>query len=283
MRFISKNVLLPVMIITLVITIVACGNQKGNENVSEASSAMSSINDETIISESAEKEATAVLSSFEASTTEIEVSNALISSESTTSTTATNEVSVESSQDSMANEIEVTENPLAKYGRILFIGDSRTVDIFSDSAEEISGVEADGITVYARNGAGDAYMTEVLDNCGMDSFDTLVTWMGANDWGDYAPYVDKYGAVLEQGKNLIVCTVGPSDNNSLHEDDKPYYCEETIQSFNNMLTEWAANNNVKVVDLYTYVKDNVTIDPADGIHYAPRPTPNIWTYMVGNL
>ncbi len=283
-----KKVFLLGMILVVIIASIACGNKNNIDVAGDAASLSGSDNNEAAtLSDSVEKDSIAI-SSASSSTIEVEsLSESTIvmevSDNSSTSESTSNEVEEKASQDTTVIENKMEESSLAQYGRILFIGDSRTVDIFSDSAEEISGMNVDGITVYARNGGGDIYMTEVLDGYGMDSFDTLVTWMGANDWGEFAPYIDKYGTVLGQGKTLIVCTVGPSDNNTLLEDDKPYYYDETIQSFNNQLVEWASGNGVKVIDLYTYVKNNVAIDPADGIHYYPRPTSSIWTVILENL
>ena len=167
-------------------------------------------------------------------------------------------------------------------GRILFIGDSRTIDMFYDSDDELSRFEADGITVYARHGYGYSYMVDVVNQFGMDNFDTLVTWMGANDHGDFTNYGNYYNEILNAGKNLIVCTVGPTKDECLEEEDRPYYSNDNMTGFNYGLVTWAADHGVRIIDTYNYIAGNIEIDP-DGVHYLPRPTTAIWNYILSSL
>ena len=169
------------------------------------------------------------------------------------------------------------------YGRILFVGDSRTVDIFSESASELNAYSAGNIIVYARDASNHSYLESTVNSYGMDNFDTLVSWMGANDYGNFSAYEGFYNSILASGKTLILCTVGPTDDNCLAADDRPYYDNERIVAFNTALNTWASNHGVKVIDLYTYVSGNVTIDSADGIHYGPKPTSNIWGAITGSF
>ena len=166
--------------------------------------------------------------------------------------------------------------------RILFIGDSRTIDMFADSDDTISGAVVDGITVYAAHGRGYEYMTGVINGCGIDSFDTLVTWMGANDAGDFSRYAGYYEGILAAGKRLVLCTVGPTDNNTLAEWDHPDYENENMVRYNGSLVSWAQQHGVCVIDLYSYIAANVQIDTADGIHYLPRPTGSIWAQILSH-
>lgn len=164
--------------------------------------------------------------------------------------------------------------------RILFVGDSRTIDLFYDSDQWISGEVHDGIIVYGGHGKGYSYLESTINKYGYDNFGTLITWMGANDTGNFENYKRLYNTVLASGKKLIVCTVGPCDDSVV---SNPYYANSRVVNFNNALVTWAFEHGVQVIDLYTYVSDNITIDRADGVHYLPRPTSAVWLYILGNL
>ena len=170
--------------------------------------------------------------------------------------------------------------------RILFVGDSRTIDMFDDSDEEITALSVgNGITVYAKHGFGFYYLVETVNNYGTDNFDMLVTWMGANDAGCFDNYRDYYTSLLNDGKKIVVCTVGPTDDQMLMDYDRPDYNNEKMVEFNDQLIDWANENGVKIIDLYSFIIDSpdVTIDQADGIHYLPRPTKEIWKYIISKL
>ncbi len=172
------------------------------------------------------------------------------------------------------------------YGRIIFTGDSRTVDMFYADRNEIWGESFDGIPVYCRDACQSDYMINAVNSYGMDNFDTLVTWMGCNDYGNFSPYESFYNNLLQQGKNIVVCTVGPTDNNTLANDfDREYYTNERQIAYNSSLISWANSNNVKIIDLYTYISGNgnLYINPEDGIHYMPQPTTEIWNYILAQI
>ena len=174
----------------------------------------------------------------------------------------------------------------ADYGRIIFTGDSRTVDMFYADRNEIWGESHDGIPVYCRDACQSDYMINAINSYGIDNFDTLVTWMGCNDYGNFSPYESYYNSLLAQGKNIVVCTVGPTDDNTLANDfDRVYYTNDRQVAFNNSLVSWAYSNGVKVIDLYSYVagNSNLYISPEDGIHYMPQPTTEIWSYILSNI
>ena len=179
-----------------------------------------------------------------------------------------------------------TDSQPLDYGRFIFTGDSRTVDMFYSDRNEIWGEYHDGIPVYCRDACQSDYMINAINSYGMDNFDTLVTWMGCNDYGNFSPYESYYNSLLQQGKNIIVCTVGPTDNNTLASDfDREYYTNERQIAYNNSLVSWANSNGVKVIDLYSYIagNGNLYISPEDGIHYMPQPTTEIWYYILGNI
>ena len=172
------------------------------------------------------------------------------------------------------------------YGRIIFTGDSRTMDLFSAQADEIRGDVQNGIPVYCKNGCQFQYMVDAINEYGMDNFDTLVSWMGCNEFGDFSKYGPYYDSLIESGKTVVVCTVGPTaDDQLLDDEDYLYYPNANQINYNNSLTAWANERGVKVIDLYSYISNSSTISvvPGDGIHYLPQPTTELWTYILGSL
>lgn len=168
------------------------------------------------------------------------------------------------------------------YGRIVFFGDSRTIDMFADSDANIYGESHDGIVVYGGHGKGYGFLQQELDKYGYGNFDTLVSFMGANDRGNFKNYQTYYEGLLAQGKKLVLCTVGPTVDWRLNAFDAPNYPNSNMEYYNKQLTEWANAHGVKVIDTYTFIKDNITVD-ADGIHYTPRPTTALWQYILTEL
>ena len=171
-------------------------------------------------------------------------------------------------------------------GNIVFVGDSRTIDMFYDSDDKIWGEEHDGIEVYAKHGGGFSWLEEVYAGGGIgDDTNTLVTWMGANDNGDTSQYESFYQAAMDAGLRVIICTVGPTDDNYLEEGDKTNYSNSKMTQYNDSIKDWANNNGVTVIDVYSFIESTSTIqiDQADGIHYYPRPTTEIWDYILGRI
>ncbi|MCR5558453.1 MAG: hypothetical protein K6F75_12950 [Butyrivibrio sp.] len=172
------------------------------------------------------------------------------------------------------------------YGRIVYTGDSRSVDMFNGGVDEIWYGSYNGITVFCKDACQQDYMINAVNNVGWENFDTLVSWMGCNNYGDFGPYAEFYSYVLSQGKNLILCTVGPTLDSALANDfDKTHYTNDLQIAYNNSLWSWANANGVKVIDLYSYINSNpdIYLDPADGIHYQPQPTTVIWNVILSGL
>ena len=174
------------------------------------------------------------------------------------------------------------QDPSEADNRILFVGDSRTIDMFEDSDDSFGPRMYDGITVYGGHGRRIDFLKDSVKDTGLDNFDTLVSWMGANDRGRFEPYGKYYSSLLEQGKKLVVCTVGPTDSSALGGSDIDNYQNDTMIKFNGELLDWARQHEeVKIIDLYDYIENSptVTVDPEDGIHYLPRPTEELWDYI----
>ena len=180
------------------------------------------------------------------------------------------------------NEGHEKAEPTSSGSENIFIGDSRTIDMFSDTDNEMSGTEYDGYKVYAKHGYGFDYMKSTVESIGRENIGSLTTWMGANDAGDFSSYEQYYEELLADGINLTLCTVGGTDDSHLASYDHPNYENSKMVAFNNSLQSWASSHGVSVIDTYTYCKNNCTLDTADGIHYTPRPTNNIWQFITGN-
>ena len=109
--------------------------------------------------------------------------------------------------------------------------------------------------------------------------------MGCNDDGNFSNYEVHYNGLLNEGKRLIVCTVGPTNDDCLAEWDRGYYDNAREIEFNASLVNWANQHGVKVIDLYSYLisTGDVYLNPADGIHYLPQPTTVIWNKILSQL
>ncbi len=165
--------------------------------------------------------------------------------------------------------------------RTLFIGDSRTVYMFNQKNVELCGVVKNGVYVYARAGAQFWYIDEVMGKVDPNTYDTVVTWMGANDRGSFTKYKYCYNEIVSSGKRLILCTVGPVQDYYLDEIGSVVFNNGLMLKFNRSLKKWAKKNSVSTIDLYSYIlKKGLRMDPKDGVHYLPRPTTKIWKRIL---
>ena len=196
-------------------------------------------------------------------------------------------VTVENSASAESAAVEAVESSgYNGYGRILYVGDSRSVDMFSGDVSEILGQKIDGMMVYCKDGAAYKDMVPWIESYGIDNFDTLVTWMGCNNFGDFSQYEVYYDSLLEKGKTIVAGTVGPTVDECLLIDvDYLYYPNANQIKYNNSLVAWAKERGVKIIDLYSYISNSSTVyaSPEDGIHYFPQPTTELWNYIKANL
>ena len=167
--------------------------------------------------------------------------------------------------------------------RVLFVGDSRAVDMFTSKSGSINGKKKDGIKVYARDGATFAFLQESVSKCKLKNFDTLVVWMGTNDSGNFSNYKSYYNKLIKKGKKVILCKVGPIKDKLLSDAWRPYFSNSgTAKKYNSSLKKWADKKAVDVIDTYTYVRDNVKFR-SDGIHYKAASSKTIWPFIMGEL
>ena len=178
------------------------------------------------------------------------------------------------------NRTQSTQSRGYKLGNssVVFIGDSRTVCMFSDSGEStINGDMQDDIKIYAGWGQGYNFMTNAVASAG--EFETLAVWLGCNDAAqgksftdDYAPY---YENLLAQGKKIVLFNVGRTEDKYLVSGDEGYKNSNMV-AYNATMEAWAkGRDGVTYVDMYS--KSSAwQLNTSDGIHYGPRPTTSIW-------
>ncbi len=167
--------------------------------------------------------------------------------------------------------------------RTLYYGDSRSVDLFTPQPGHILGKVSKGMVVYAMDGGRCYDMEQMLYNyIDLDDYDYIVSWMGANNYGNFNPYKKLYAKLLKKKKKLILCTVGPSKDEYLVPGDENYFGNYVINVFNRNMRQWASEQkNVKIIDLHHYlVKNNVNIESRDGVHYLPKPYKVLWNYIA---
>ena len=243
---------------------------------------------------SSENKKTDVSSSAGASSSSISSDKASADASSTASDSSKSGKTADDGKDKAGDENAKEETAKAPepapakqgYGRILFVGDSRTVDIFDAGSCGFYGRNEGGVTVYCEDGANFDFLCSSVDKVGLGNFDTLISWMGCNDKGSFSNYEIYYNLLLENGKTVIVCNVGPTADQYLASDyDRTYYINDFMIAYNNSLANWAAQRGVKVIDMYSYLNgnQNLYLDPVDGIHFQPQPTSEIWTHIFNNL
>ena len=292
-EFFMKRYLAAALIVVMALGMTGCGKravEAETESVYEATIAASeedaSAKASSIIEEAAEEESIEEESPAAATTASTEEA-ATVASTAAPAEPAPEPVEAVPEPAEAAPVAE--QAPTVDYGRIIFAGDSRTVDMFDSEKKEIWDGTYDGIRVFCKHGCHSDYMFNAVYAVGYDNFDTLISWMGCNDYGDFSIYRGFYEEVLAQGKHLILCTVGPTNDATLEgEFDRIYYTNDRQVAFNASLQDWAAQHGVKVIRLYDYINTeiangNIYIDPQDGIHYQPQPTTAIWRKILSSI
>lgn len=166
-----------------------------------------------------------------------------------------------------------------KFSRTVFIGDSRTVDMFEARKSQIKGAVHNHIQVFAKDGGTVQYAQDVITTLDWENYDTVVLWMGANDRGNFKPYEKLYNQLYGLGKRMILCTVGPVNEAVLTDEDLTFFSNGKIKNYNTNMKKWASAHGVGVVDLYPYIEENVNYS-YDGIHYDPKPTTELWHHIL---
>ncbi len=165
--------------------------------------------------------------------------------------------------------------------RTLFLGDSRGVDLFTGTPGTYEGYVRNGMVVYTADGAANSYLEKIYKYTDLNDYDTVVSWLGANNYGNFKVYKKTYNKLLKRGKNLVLCTIGAVSPAYFPEGDDYYFGVNVIGHFNKALRNYAkGNSRIRTIDLYKYTKKHVTIETRDGVHYLPKPTKVLWKYIV---
>ncbi len=167
--------------------------------------------------------------------------------------------------------------------RTLYYGDSRSVDLFTPEPGHVLGKVSKGMVIFALDGGRCYDMEDMLfKHVDLDDYDTIVSWMGANNYGNFNPYKKLYKKLLKKKKKLILCTVGPSKDAYLVPGDENYFGNYVIDVFNRNMRAWAKEQkHVSIIDLHHYlVVHNVHIETRDGVHYLPKPYKELWNYIA---
>ncbi len=167
--------------------------------------------------------------------------------------------------------------------RTLFIGDSRTLDLFTAKPGHIYGKVYDGIVVFAYDGAEARDMKSILNRVDLSDYDKIVSWMGANDRGEFERYTGYYNKLLRKHKKLVLCTVGYSVEDKLPPGDDNYYGYGIFLSYNNKLKAYAKKHHLQVIGVAGAVERYTNIDETDGLHYFPKPNKKLWKFFVKKI
>ena len=165
--------------------------------------------------------------------------------------------------------------------RTLFLGDSRGVDLFTGTPGTYEGYVRNGIVVYTADGANNSYLEKIYNYTDLSDYDTIVSWLGANNYGHFKIYKKTYNKIIKRGKNLVLCTVGAVSPAFFPEGDEQFFGVNVIGHFNSEIKKYAkSRSRVRTIDLYKYTKKHVIIETRDGVHYLPKPTKVLWKYIV---
>lgn len=170
------------------------------------------------------------------------------------------------------------------YGKICFIGDSRTVGLGMTTAN----LKANNVNGYsAVNGScGDVHYLGMvsqgynwLNNTAINEIpedvDTVCLWLGVNDLGNINKYIDLYHA-LENKYRVVLFTVGPVDETKYY---NASVNNETIAKFNEQLISEFPDNTI---DLFTWM-NTVGFSSNDGLHYTKGEYYLIANFIEDNL
>ena len=157
---------------------------------------------------------------------------------------------------------------------VLWIGDSRTVCMFSAGNDNINGQKFGNITVYGGWGLGIEFTKESLAAAG-DNWETLVLTMGCNDAAQGQSFNSTYAPVLEEllakGKKIILFGPGYIDESHLASVDVGKYTNANMQAWIAEELAWSAGKaNLTFIDTTTPSK-NWPLLESDGLHYVERP------------
>lgn len=166
-----------------------------------------------------------------------------------------------SDSDSDSSDKDSTEDKAKIDGRIIWVGDSRTVGM----QQAIGGLDknewvcktAEGYNWFVNTAIGSV-------NSKLKKDDTIVFNLGVNDLGNVDKYVKKLNSLAngdwKKAKKIIVMSVNPTDSSKY----SGGATNEAIKKFNSKMKS-GLDGSIKYVDTYSQIKD--TMKTSDGLHY----------------
>ncbi len=144
----------------------------------------------------------------------------------------------------------------------IFIGDSRTVGInkLNKNSKDIF-IAKEGVGISFLGNDTISRLKEILNNS--DEAYNIVIYLGINDLGNSASYVEKFNEIKNMfpNHNLTIVSVTAVDE----EKEKVYNIKNSnIETFNSTIKN-GLNSNIKYCDIYNKV--DVVGNTTDGLHY----------------
>lgn len=174
--------------------------------------------------------------------------------------------------------------------RIIFLGDSRTVHMYSylahvdfKSGNYVEGEvhNIDNEYFICKSGMGLSWMNKVGVSAAEEYINdgtAFVILMGVNDLynlNEYIKYINnKYKDWVDKGAIVYFVSVNPCSN----EFD---YLNDRIISFNEGIKQ-GLNNNIKYIDSYSFLKEN-GYKLNDGLHYDQETSIKIYNFIKNEL
>lgn len=166
-----------------------------------------------------------------------------------------------SDSDSDSSDKDSTEDKAKIDGRIIWVGDSRTVGMQqaiggSDKNEWVCKT-AEGYNWFVNTAIGSV-------NSKLKKDDTIVFNLGVNDLGNVDKYVKKLNSLAngdwKKAKKIIVMSVNPTDSSKY----SGGATNEAIKKFNSKMKS-GLDGSIKYVDTYSQIKGSMKTN--DGLHY----------------
>lgn len=169
--------------------------------------------------------------------------------------------SASSDSSSDSDDKDSTEDKAKIDGRIIWVGDSRTVGMQqavegSDKNEWVCKT-SEGYSWFVNTAIGSV-------NSKLNKDDTIIFNLGVNDLGNVDKYVKKLNSLAngdwKKAKKIIVMSVNPTDSSKY----SGGATNEAIKKFNSEMKS-GLDASIKYVDTYSQIKD--TMKTSDGLHY----------------
>ncbi len=202
------------------------------------------------------------------------VSGKYLQSEQPASIQETVSESVSTTQTNAATETAKVENIQPHAAGIIFVGDSRFVQMHDAIGD-------DGNVWICQNSKGydwleSTALQRIYNNVGNGS--KIIINLGVNDTGNWKKYAElinaNVGAWTDAGATVYYALVGPVWEN-------PYTTDEQVKTFNSSIVG-VLSPSVNVLDEYNYLITN-SYRVVDGLHYDSNTYLNIYSYYLSSV